>query len=135
MRRRYARRTAGSAGRSGGSWYSNARARPRGIAHRVRSAGGAAAPPLPRPRYQPVKSRWLFAVLDERTTPVVRFAQSAERTVAGDAPGFPCRYSAATPAVCGVAIDVPLIVFVAVLLVYQADVIESPGANQSTQLP
>jgi hypothetical protein len=37
--------------------------------------------------------------------------------------------------VCGVAIDVPLIVFVAVALVYQAEVIESPGANQSTQLP
>jgi hypothetical protein len=37
--------------------------------------------------------------------------------------------------VCGVAIDVPLIVFVAVSLVYQADVIDTPGANQSTQLP
>jgi hypothetical protein len=37
--------------------------------------------------------------------------------------------------VCGVAIEVPLIVLVAVLLVCQADVIETPGANQSTQLP
>jgi len=35
----------------------------------------------------------------------------------------------------GVAIDVPLIVFVALLLVCHADVIETPGANQSTQLP
>jgi hypothetical protein len=31
--------------------------------------------------------------------------------------------------------DVPLIVFVAVSLVYQEDGIETPGANQSTQLP
>jgi hypothetical protein len=31
--------------------------------------------------------------------------------------------------------DVPLIVFVAVLLVYHADVMLTPGANQSTQLP
>jgi hypothetical protein len=37
--------------------------------------------------------------------------------------------------VCGVAIDVPLIVFVAVSLVDQDDVIETPGANQSTQVP
>jgi hypothetical protein len=31
--------------------------------------------------------------------------------------------------------DVPLIVRVAVVLVDHADVIETPGANQSTQLP
>jgi hypothetical protein len=37
--------------------------------------------------------------------------------------------------VCGVAIDVPLIVRVAVMLLCQAEVIETPGANQSTQLP
>jgi hypothetical protein len=37
--------------------------------------------------------------------------------------------------VCGVAIEVPLMVFVAVLLVYQAEVMLEPGANQSTQLP
>jgi hypothetical protein len=34
-----------------------------------------------------------------------------------------------------VAIDVPEIVFVAVLLVHHADVMLTPGANQSTQLP
>jgi heme/copper-type cytochrome/quinol oxidase subunit 2 len=37
--------------------------------------------------------------------------------------------------VCGVAIDVPLIVFVAVLLVDHAEVMPTPGANQSTQSP
>jgi len=37
--------------------------------------------------------------------------------------------------VCGVAIEVPLIVFVAVLLVCHAEVMLTPGANQSTQLP
>ena len=31
--------------------------------------------------------------------------------------------------------DVPLIVFVAVLLVYHAEVIEEPGANKSRQEP
>src|ERR671933_2640624 len=46
-----------------------------------------------------------------------------------------CRYSAATPVVCGVAIEVPLIVLVAVSEVFHADVTLTPGANQSTQLP
>lgn len=36
---------------------------------------------------------------------------------------------------CGVAMDVPLIVFVAVVLVYHAEVMLTSGANQSTQLP
>ena len=35
----------------------------------------------------------------------------------------------------GVAIDVPLMVLVAVFDVYQAEVMLTPGANQSTQLP
>ena len=56
-------------------------------------------------------------------------------TVAGDAAGLPCRYSAATPATCGVAIDVPLIVFVAVSDVYHADVMLEPGAKRSRQVP
>jgi hypothetical protein len=43
--------------------------------------------------------------------------------------------SAAAPATCGVAIEVPLIVFVAVLLLYQADVMLTPGAMMSTQVP
>ena len=42
---------------------------------------------------------------------------------------------ATTPATCGVAIDVPLIVFVAVSPDPHAEVIETPGANTSTQLP
>ena len=33
------------------------------------------------------------------------------------------------------AIDVPLMVFVAVLLVFHADVIEEPGAKMSRQVP
>ena len=48
---------------------------------------------------------------------------------------MPCRTSAAAPATCGVAIDVPLIVFVAVLDVYHADVMLEPGAKMSTQVP
>jgi len=69
-----------------------------------------------------VNNRWLFVVLDDVTIPFVVRLKSVVRTVAGEAPGLPWRKSAATPAVCGVAIDVPLVVFVAVLLVCQADV-------------
>jgi hypothetical protein len=36
---------------------------------------------------------------------------------------------------CGVAIEVPEMVLVAVFDVDHADVIELPGANRSTQLP
>ena len=59
----------------------------------------------------------------------------AALTAAGGAAGVPCRTSAAAPATCGVAIDVPLIVFVAVSFVFQADVMLEPGAKMSTQVP
>jgi hypothetical protein len=65
----------------------------------------------------------------------VALPSSAASTAAGVAVGFPCRYSAATPTTCGVAIDVPLIVLVAVALVYHADVMLEPGAKMSTQVP
>jgi hypothetical protein len=71
----------------------------------------------------------------DTTTFFVDAAKSAFRRVAGAAAGLPCRYRAATPAVCGVAIEVPLIVFVSVELVDQADVMPTPGANQSTHVP
>src|SRR5438093_1443740 len=58
--------------------------------------------------------------------------QHLDRYVAA---GLPWRYRAATPAVCGVAIDVPLIVFVDVSVSHHADVMFTPGANQSTQEP
>src|ERR1044071_558116 len=60
---------------------------------------------------------------------------SAACTVLGVAPGSFARYRAATPATCGVAIEVPLIVFVAVSLVCHADVMLDPGANRSTHVP
>ena len=69
------------------------------------------------------------------TTPVVAFATSAWLTADGEAPGFACRYSAIAPATCGAAIDVPLIVFVAVLLVCHAEVMLAPGANRSRHEP
>jgi hypothetical protein len=56
-------------------------------------------------------------------------------TIAGDAAGAPCRYSAATPATCGVAIDVPLIVFVDVSDDRQAEVMLEPGAKRSMHVP
>ena len=71
------------------------------------------------------------------TTPAVACEVMYDATVAGEAPGEVDRYFAAAPATCGVAIDVPLIVFVAVVDVadIQAEVIDEPGANRSMQVP
>ena len=60
---------------------------------------------------------------------------SAAVTAAADEVGFSWRYSAAAPATCGDAIDVPPIVAVAVLLVHQADVIPLPGPKMSRHVP
>ena len=65
----------------------------------------------------------------------VELLMIAAVTVAGEALGFVSRNNAATPATCGVAIDVPEIVLVAVSLVLHADVILLPGAKMSTQVP
>ena len=65
----------------------------------------------------------------------VALSFNALSTAAGVAEGFASRYRAATPATCGAAIEVPLIVFVAVLLVYHAEVMLEPGAKMSTQVP
>ena len=69
------------------------------------------------------------------TTPGVSASWSAPRTTLAFAVGFEARYSAAAPAACGAAIDVPLIVFVAVSDASQSDVIETPSAKTSTQWP
>ena len=65
----------------------------------------------------------------------VELLMIAAVTVAGEALGFVSRNSAATPATCGVAIDVPEIVFVAVSLVFHDDVMLLPGAKMSRQGP
>src|SRR6476620_547317 len=56
-------------------------------------------------------------------------------TVAGEAVGLVSRNRAATPATCGVAIDVPEIVLVAVSLVFQDEVMLLPGAKMSRHVP
>src|SRR5829696_6294305 len=68
-------------------------------------------------------------------TSTVALSVSVLATWAGVRLGSASRSIAAAPATCGVAIEVPLIVFVAVLLVNQAEVIEEPGANTSRQEP
>ena len=65
----------------------------------------------------------------------VELLMIAAVTVAGEALGFVSRNSAATPATCGVAIDVPEIVFIAVSLVLHDDVMLLPGAKMSRQAP
>src|SRR2546430_13202954 len=77
--------------------------------------------------YRFVKSRLLLAELAFFTIPFVVRPDIAARTAAGDAVGLLCRYSAATPAVWGVAIDVPLIVLADVSVSHQSDVMFTPG--------
>src|SRR3569832_37866 len=59
----------------------------------------------------------------------------AAATVAGDALGFVSKNSAATPATCGVAIEVPEMISVAVSLVLYDERISEPGAKISTHVP
>lgn len=87
------------------------------------------------PDYRFVNSRSLLAELEPDTIPFVVRSNSAVRTVAAEAPGLVCRYRAATPAVCGVAMDVPLMVLVDVSVSHQSDVMFTPGANQSSHEP
>ena len=56
-------------------------------------------------------------------------------TVAGDAVGLPCSIRAATPVAWGDAIEVPLSVAVAVLLLNHEDRMLDPGAKISTPAP
>lgn len=79
----------------------------------------------------------LLAVPDGMPVSVLRVAALTIvfLTVAGDEPGLLCRTRAATPATCGLAIEVPLKVAPAVSLVNQADTMLEPGAKISTTLP
>src|SRR5690606_30427828 len=65
------------------------------------------------------------------TTFWVASATSLSRICAGVQVGFAEAISAAAPATCGEAIDVPLMVLVAVLLLNQDEVIPTPGASRS----
>lgn len=71
----------------------------------------------------------------EVTTPLVADRVSTDATPAGVSVGWAERIRAAIPATCGLAMDVPLMVLVAVLEVYQAEGMLLPGANTSTQEP
>jgi hypothetical protein len=66
---------------------------------------------------------------------VVALLTIAFRTVVDEADGLNCLYSAATPATCGDAMEVPLSVAVAVSELNQADKIPEPGAMRSRQPP
>ncbi len=59
----------------------------------------------------------------------------AVATWAGVAVGLAARWSAAAPTTCGVAIEVPEMVFVAVSPVPQEEVMLEPGANRSRTVP
>src|SRR5690554_6394089 len=80
-------------------------------------------------------SRKLQLVLIPLKTPVVALFTMAVWTCAGEAPGLVCRYRAAAPATCGVAIEVPDRVAVAVFDDGLADRMLTPGAWTSTQVP
>ena len=61
-------------------------------------------------------------------TLAVELLISHVRIVEYDASPKVALYKAATPATCGDAIEVPLMVLVAVFEVHQADVMDEPGA-------
>ncbi len=69
------------------------------------------------------------------TTPVVAAADSAARTSPGVAFGWPSRYSAATPALWGADIEVPVISTLSLSPPFPADTMDTPGAYQSTHAP
>jgi hypothetical protein len=71
----------------------------------------------------------------ELTTPPIAVLVITLATRAGVADGSAASTSAAAPATCGAAMEVPLIVLVAVLALNHAEVIEEPGANRSRQGP
>src|SRR5690606_14657370 len=96
-------------------------------------SGPGSEPPEPRPSVY--SSRLGEPLPGEVTTPVVAVETIASATCEGEAEGLACRYSAAAPATCGDAIEVPEIVLVALSEVYQAEVMLLPGAKRSRQLP
>src|ERR1044071_637766 len=69
------------------------------------------------------------------TTLAVEPLTIALRVVVAEAPGLNCLYSAATPATCGEAIEVPLNVAVAVSELKYDDRIPEPGAKMSRHVP
>jgi hypothetical protein len=69
------------------------------------------------------------------TTFGVASLMMADITAAGCAAGTEERYRAAAPATCGAAMDVPLMVAVAVAEEIPAETMEEPGANRSRQSP
>ena len=69
------------------------------------------------------------------SAPFVLAASSAVQTWVGVAHGEDWRISAAAPATCGDAIDVPLSTSVALLLVMPADRMSTPGAKMSLHAP
>jgi hypothetical protein len=70
------------------------------------------------------------------TTPSTASARTLDQTTPGVERGpSALAICAATPATCGVAIDVPDRMLVAVELPIHAEVMSEPGANRSTHLP
>lgn len=96
----------------------------------VQPVGGGGVVPVPT-----LSNRFGEPEPGLETTLGVALATSWLRTCAGVQPGLALATRAAAPTTWGVAIEVPLIVLVAVLLVYQAEVIDEPGAKMSRQVP
>jgi len=70
-----------------------------------------------------------------RTAPAVARSTSRRETCSGVSAGSSPSSSAAAPATCGEAIDVPDSSSVAVSPVYQSETMSTPGANRSTHEP
>lgn len=85
----------------------------------------------------PARKSSRFAVVE--STPESLFALASARRRSATCAGVSARElpstAAAAPATCGLAMEVPLSVAVAVDDDHHADTIDEPGANRSTQLP
>src|SRR5690606_35960511 len=97
--------------------------------------GGSGSGPPPPPSNSEYSNRLGEALPAPVTLLAVELLISAVATWLGVALGLPARYSAATPATCGDAIEVPLMVLVDELLLCQAAVIDEHGAKMSRPEP
>ena len=103
------------------------------VATRLRGALGAVTGP--GVNVPDASSRFGDPAWGSVTTDGVAVASRREAIVAGVAVASALSSRAATPATCGAAIEVPEIVAVAVVEVYQSDVMLEPGAKMSRQVP
>ena len=103
------------------------------ITESVPESGGDAG--VDSNKYSVLSRRFGDASCTSNKTPSTLLDNKRAFTSSGVASGLSSKYNAATPATCGAAMDVPLMVLIALSFVYHVDSISTPGANIETQPP